>query len=562
MIDKDLDSLLSDVDGSSEYESSREGNLLEKQYYARKGDVNIEQLEDGVDSNQAFRDRIDKIEITGDIMMFSRGVLSGIQEHDKLAKQFRKTLTEFDAAKGVEDLLRKYNYTFIRSIENIEKHMEDYSPLVNYENMRKKARKDYSLVFEGFEEENKIDFLLLKDVFIRLREFNSKVRKEWTELSKSIAVLNLSADAKPAFQSFNAITQSAELFSRKTDTFVAYIADVLSIPRSNHDVLEREILNKIIYHDNFNYAYDSLFRMQSHEKPPVDRRDHLDIAPRVDQSYRPPLSVSEETRESEPAPEQPPESRPRREDAAPRREFAAGIPIFTIKGTRPWNTKEPYIIAVNPERLEEEEADLVDSFLFVDRPVSEEALQGEIKRGMLKFLTDRSLSIRDGYREFLMRRLTARIDDIAAFFDFSDDAKLFAYHLGPSTVHRMTVLEFTHEKIGQCFKYVSGNRVSRFLPQEFIKSAVLDWFEHNVNSFPLQFDSINRFEDIRKAVSRKYYAEVDTANRKLNELIKKLALDRDPKFNRDEYFKTKINEWFTPAAITVYIRFVDRTIFR
>ncbi len=142
MIDKDLDSLLSDVDGSSEYESSREGNLLEKQYYARKGDVNIEQLENGVDSNQAFRDRIEKIEITGDIMIFSRGVLSGIQEHDKLAKHFRKTLTEFDAAKGVEDLLRKYNYTFIRSIENIEKHMEDYSPLVNYENMRKKARKD------------------------------------------------------------------------------------------------------------------------------------------------------------------------------------------------------------------------------------------------------------------------------------------------------------------------------------------------------------------------------------------------------------------------------------
>ncbi len=562
MIDKDLDSLLSDVDGASEYESSREGNLLEKQYYARKGDVNIEQAEDGVDSNQAFRERIDKIEITGDIMMFSRGVLSGIQEHDRLAKHFRKTLTEFDAAQAVEDLLRKYKYTFIRSIENIEKHMEEYSPLVNYENMRKKARKDYSLMFEGFEEENKIDFLLLKDVFIRLREFNSKVRKEWMELSKSIAVLNLSADAKPVFQSFNAITQSAELFCRKTDTFVAYIADVLSIPRSNHDVLEREILNKIIYHDNFNYAYDSLFRMQSHEKPPVDRSDHLDIAPRVDQSYRPPLPAAGETREPEPSPVQPAEPGPRSESVAPRRDAPEAIPGFTVKGTRPWNTKEPYVVAVNREKLEEEEDDLVDSFLFVDRPISEEALQGEIKRGMLKFLTDRSLSIRDGYREFLMRRLTARIDDIAAFFDFSGDAKLFAYHLGPSTVHRITVLEFNHEKIGQCFKYVSGNRGSRFLPQEFIKSAVLDWFEHNVNSFPLQFDSINRFEDIRKAVSRKYYAEVDAANRKLGEQIKKLGLDRDPKFNRDEYFKTRFNEWFTPAAIAVYIRFVDRTIFR
>jgi hypothetical protein len=117
-------------------------------------------------------------------------------------------------------------------------------------------------------------------------------------------------------------------------------------------------------------------------------------------------------------------------------------------------------------------------------------------------------------------------------------------------------------KTGYCFKYLSGNRVSRYLPQEFVKENVLTWFENNINVFDLPFDSISRFEDMRKVVSRRYFTEVDNNNNRLNEMIKKLHLDANPKFDRDDFFRSKLPEWFGAVNIQVYNRFVERTLFK
>ncbi len=569
MIDKDLDKILSDIEGSSDFESAREESIREKQRLARKGDINLDLTPDGVSGDDAFKQRIDKIDISDETRVFSKGVLVALQEHERMTKQFRKTITESDSTRALDQLLKKYNYTFIRSVENIEKLIQDYSVPLSIDTLRKKARKDYSTFFEGFEEENKVDFLIVKEIFLRLREYNSRARHEWQELSKAVAVLNLNPEGKPLFQALNSISQAAQLFCKRTDDFVTYLARILSIPEDNMDVIEKEIANKIIYHDSFIYEYGALFSMKDQRSRPASSLDGF-LRPAEDAESLPAshraaaaepgarAAVNDSSAQSETitrAGIQP------REQAG---QVESGTAIaFSVRGTRPWNTKEPYLMNIDRGKLERDIEDLSMSFFFMDREYKDDAVQGEIKRGMLKFITDRSQNIVLRYGEFILKFITLKTHEAGEYFGFAaDDLNLFIYHLGPLTVNRLLTAEFAATKTGYCYKYLDASKVTRFLPGEYLKARILEWFENNINPLSIPFDSINKYEDIRRIVSKKYYSEVDAANSRLNEMVVKLRLGDDARFNRDEYFKSKWNEWFGTANMVIYNRFVEKTIFK
>jgi len=569
VIDKDLDKILSDIEGSSDFESAREESIREKQRLARKGDINLDLTPDGVSGEDAFRERIKKTEISDETRIFGKGAIVALQEHERIAKQFRKTITESDSTKALDQLLKKYNYTFIRFIENIEKLIRDYSVPLNLDTLRKKARKDFPVFFEGFEEDNKIDFLVVKEIFLRLREYNSRVRREWQELSKAVAVLNLNGEGKPLFQALNSISQAAQLFCKRTDDFVTYLARILSIPEDNMDVIEKEIANKIIYHDSFVYEYGALFSINERLPRPAGGVDEL-LRSSEEADGVPPVSAAAPSASDSGASgyEAParfertssPEGRLRQQSGSS--ESVAAVRC-SVRGTRPWNTKEPYLMHVDGSKLDRDVEDLSRSFFFMDREYKDDAVQGEIKRGMLKFITDSSQNILRQYGEFILKFITSKTHEAGEFFGFAgDDCTLFIYHIGPLTVNRMLTAEFAATKIGYCYKYLDANKVTRFLPGEFLKARVLEWFENNINPLAMPFDSINKYEDIRRVVSKRYYSEVDAGNVRLNELVQKLRLGADPKFNRDEYFKSKWNEWFGVTNMVIYNRFVEKTIFK
>ncbi len=569
MIDKDLDKILSDIEASSDFESAREESIREKQRLARKGDINLDLTPEGVSGDDAFKQRIERIDISDETRMFGKGVLVALQEHERMTKQFRKAITESDATKALDQLLRKYNYTFIRSIENIEKLVQDYSVPLGLDTLRKKARKDYSAFFEGFEEENRIDFLVIKEIFLRLREYNSRVRHEWQELSKAVAVLNLNTEGKPLFQALNSISQAAQLFCKRTDDFVTYLARILSIPEDNMDVIEKEIANKIIYHDSFVYEYGALFSMKQQRSRPAASLDEF-LRPAGDADGLPAASGVAPLESESKAPGN--DSSPRFENISraggqPRQQAGqspgGSTVAFSVRGTRPWNTKEPYLMHVDGGKLDRDIEDLSKSFFFMDREYKDDTVQGEIKRGMLKFITDSSQNILRQYGEFILKFITLKTHGAGEYFSFTgDDLNLFIYHLGPLTVNRMLTAEFAATKTGYCYKYLDASKVTRFLPGEYLKARILEWFENNINPLGIPFDSINKYEDIRRIVSKKYYSEVDAANFRLNEMVLKLRLGDDPRFNRDEYFKSKWHEWFGITNMAIYNRFVDKTIFK
>ena len=570
-MDKDLDKLLTDIEGKTEYDSSRAESLREKQKFARRGDSSRDFADEESGAGISAAGPVERLPVTNDILFFNKGVLNAIREHEGFAFDFRKALSETDVSPDVDAILKKYNYTFIRFIENIEKYINAYTIKLNTDTIQKKAKKDFSIFFEGFEDQNRLDFIFIIEIFLVLREFNSLANKEWFELSKTVGVLNFAADGKLLYQSLYSIAVSAQAFCEKTGKFLGFLASVIGIPPDNFDVLEREIGSKAVYREGVIYNYGSLFGNKNEGSS--DTESYLEIShfdemaenttkdPDIAGTYGSRTAPSTETFTEKQIPEHSISADDHRYDGASEAGNISTV-NFTVKGTRTWNTKEPYVVSLDHAKLQLETQDILQSFFFIDQPNNDDIIQGEIKRGMLKYLRDNSQNIQRGYCDFLAKQISLKTGEVSDFFGFSDDRNLFIYHCGPFTVFRILYNEFTAMKTGYCFKYLSGNRVSRFLPQEFIKEKVLEWYENNINMFDLPFDSISRFEDMRKVISKRYYAEVDNNNNRLHEMVKKLHLDANPKFDRDDFFRSKWNEWFGAANIQVYNRFVERTLFK
>jgi len=547
MMDKDLDIILTNLGRDADSERVRDQALRERR-------AGADFPADGGD----FFGTVAGLRVTAGILGFRGGIAAALGNHVEFCKSFRMTSIEKEGEGGLDDIIRQYKYTFIRSVENIEKLHEDYSVVLDTRTIEKTVKKEYDLHFEGFEEKNKVNFLALVETYIELREFNSLVKKEWRELAKSIGVINLTSSGKPLYQALNSVLEAALKFCDETDEFLAYIGRILGIPADHFDLLKSEVQRHTAYHGEFSYDYNDLFDLSRYGTDHSKDRGEVpvDSAPATgDGSSLGKGGPGDGTTVPEEG-----ESFPGHAGGAMRSEPYSSS--FTVKGTRPWNTREPYIIRLNEEKLGRDGEDLLRSFYFLQEGLEEKILEGELKRSMLRFMRDSALNIRESYGEYVLKAVFTRIQGIVDFFGAADMLSLFVYHLGPYPVY-MAVLEgFTAEGTGYCFKYGTGNRVVRFMPQEFIKQKVLEWFENNVNVFDLPYDSIQEYENIRKMVSKKYYAEVDENTRKLDGIIESKNLRAEKGFDRAEYFRAQWKEWFGAANIIVYNRFIEKTIFK
>jgi hypothetical protein len=563
MMDDDLEKLLRDVDGDSDYLDIKQNS----RQAARIEEIDAELNEAVADTTEVSTEKINKLEVDEDILIFKSGISYVIDKHNGNANDLLKMISDKSVSEGIYEILKKYKYTFTRHIDKITEICEQYGKTLSDVSLSKEAKRDFNLFFEGVDEDNKIDFLILKEIFIRLKEFNSTIMREWRELGKSIGVINLTVEGKQLYLEMNDIFQNAQGLCANTEKFLQRIGVILDIQEDDYDAAEKDINKKIIYHDAISYRYDDIFispEIQSELKDPdasfaeeaeaegeieVESQEHIEEIP--DDDY-----VLKERRGDEHAGDKPQEYRETVEGS-----FSPAIK-FTIRGTRSWNTRVPYVIRMNSEKLERDYSDLSNSFIFLDDSVTGSNLEDGIRIAMLKFLRDRTQNITEGYRDFIIRIIDFHVGEISDFFDFKDEKLiLFIYHLGPFSIYRVIINRLQNQKIGYCYKHLDGNRVSKFIPFEFIKGVVLEWFEKNINEYDLQFDRIQEFDEFRRTVSKRYYAEMDRISNVLDEVIKKSNLEYKTNINRLELFRSKWNQWFGLANIVIYKRFIEKTIF-
>jgi hypothetical protein len=551
MID-DLESLLSDVDKTTTSKGQDNESLRFHEQAMRKGDRLVVDLSDE-DVERRFLSRIDRLRRDKGLDPFRVDYSNAIEQHIKLASQFRETLSENIISESVSTLLKKFRYTLERAIENVEKSANDYISGCSPSGLHKKAKQDFHHFFASQEmTDNRLNFMIIKEVFTRTRELNSRLKKEWEELLKAISVANMSPEGKATYVLCSTIISEAQLFCDKTDSFVTFLAAMLAIPENETDILEKEIAGKTLFFESYDYDCKRELTIQKTDG--------------IDDGY---LDIPNEIRKIEPLKQR------KHDEVADKvsheeissRETVDEFPIvsipFTIKGTASWNTKEPYILKVDNAKLIKDYNDLERSIYFNNDIPDPVKVNGLVKRAMILFLRNPEQHIMNEYGEFIFKTISLKMNDLINYFGLPDkNSRLFIYHLGPFTIHKMLVEEFNSTGLGICFKLLPDNKVSRFAPNEFIKEKVLLWFESNINLLELEFDRVSDFNEIKRLINDKYLAEKSRNEDKISKAADQYLAKTGKVIDESALIRKKAAELFGENQIAVYNRFIDRTIFK
>jgi hypothetical protein len=306
---------------------------------------------------------------------------------------------------------------------------------------------------------------------------------------------------------------------------------------------------------------DNLFPQSQSESPKNDEIanliDSLDTsaADAEAQKQAPDPKMAPPEAQPEPSLPEPPEV-----PDAPETTVLKELGIFTLRGSKTWNRHEPYLIHIDRAALKADVESLRKSFYFVDEPADQAEIKLKLKQEIVAYLRRPNEHVSDRYREFIFRILTTAIQGLIGAFNLDGvNEKLFMFHIGPLTMFRYIRELFNHRKYGYCYKYLPGNKAVRFFPEEFIKESILVWFEQNINTLDLAFDSIQKLDEIKKLVLLKYHADLRLFNARLEQINTHAGHEKS--ISRHRLFYMKGLEWFGLANIEVYKRFIGTNIF-
>ncbi|MCP4132490.1 MAG: hypothetical protein GY754_16070 [bacterium] len=234
--------------------------------------------------------------------------------------------------------------------------------------------------------------------------------------------------------------------------------------------------------------------------------------------------------------------------------------VFSIVGTKSWNTQDPYIIPINQNKLLGDVKKLGQSFYFLEIASKQSTIQKRLSETMLRQVRNKSYSIASEYADFINKLIIQEIEKVAdSFAQDSIDPSLLKFHLGPATLYKIIKKHFNEEKYGLCYISPDERKINNFLPWEYIKDRILNWYEENINRLDLPFDSLYEMNNIKNAVSKRYQEAVTQFNTRHALINKKVGPTRA--ISKDELLKMKGNQWFGSGNIVVYKRFIGKTVF-
>ncbi len=537
----DLDKLLSSVDNEFDYSISKETEISKSTEQARKYDKNIGTGESGVTKNYA--ESIKEFKKNTVLKPFHGDYLEGLKTPYENAIIIREYMNDISLPEPVSQALKKYKYSFLKYLENIEKLYDQFSASYSTNDLQKKAKQDFAVFFPLDDiQKNRIDFLALKELFLRLRELNSKMKREWEYFINNFKVMSLVNEVTPFFNKTMDKANTSSEFCLSTDILIQYIAAVLSIPKTDLDVLEKDISNKIFYHDDAKYDFSNVFNFfDIDDDSPIEIPElTIPVKPTVEEK----ISVKEIKNKN---------------DTTPITRNAK----FSLPGCSTWNTREPYLIYIQENILKKNYDDLNITIFFSDEIRKETILPSLIKRALILYKNGKITNIVDNYLEFIFKQITQKADEIKYNFNLNEDnCKIFLYHVGPLTMYKILMNYFTSTGLALCFKSLDKAKVSRFTPNEFIKEKVMSWYNENIHAFDLPFDKIQVFNDIKTLVNEKYKHETLTNEKKIETAINHFYKKTGRMLDKNELFNKKIYELYRITDIPVYQRFVEKNVFK
>jgi hypothetical protein len=553
----DLDKLLLNVDESTSLAHLKENEKINKAKAARKADTNLGEEVYDTNSNESFESIFEKLQQSDSVQSFSHAPIEGIKPHWNYVIDFKNLLSDMTLPETVIVALRKFKYTYLRSIENIESLYETYYATMSMDDFLKKAKQEVHYFFQGQETTNNhINFLILIEVFLRYRTFNSVVKKHWKEIGHSINGMSLVNESGSFMEKAKEIILSGLKTCKDTDEFLVFIAAILHIPKKDLDIIEKEVQSRVFYKDIYDYDYRTQFKLE------IKHEEHKEVKKSAQYHVKTEGNdiVTVNSIHSDPKEE------PKKEievDIKKREMYETISKLMKVPGKSSWNINEPYIINIDLDELNKNEEDLIKSIAFVQKLMPEKEVDAMVKRALIRAISAHKYKIDQEYEEFLFKTVTIQSEKIQRSFHSPNlDMDLFLYHCGPMTVFQTIKRIFTTSSIGTCFKRLSNNKITRFIPYEYIKVAIMRYFNENVFIHDLPFNSIQDYNSIKQYMHSHYKETINENRRKIEIAVEHKYKQTGKKLSVSGVLMRKLDELYAPHEIEVYRRFNDRTLFR
>lgn len=555
MIDDNLEKLLLNVDDSSNFSDVRNSNIKSHEKIVRKSDKNIGDDFAG-QSPEQYSNNLNNQKSDPDIQTFNVGHINIFKYHEELMKEFMIVLNDINYSESVLQNLKKYKYNFLRNIESIEKLCNDYITTQSYSSLKRTAKQELPAYFpDGTVSDNRINFIILKEIFINLREYNSFIRKNLNDLTKDIEVVNLISEGKDLYSKLLEIIAKSISYCKKTDKFISFIALVLSIPDEDFDVLKKDIAKRIFYRDSMNYSFSDIFSHQilnkKIEKPETPISE-------ISQSENQHNNNKINNKKSSNSLEKNNIISSSFNFDSPDTDIHIDNLLFNLPGKSSWNTKEPYLVHINNEGFEKNVEDLKKTIYFTKTHDEAKNMNANVKKAMLRNFSTNTAEKSAAYENFIINEIKNIIVEINSNFKMEANTKsLLIYHIGPGTFYKIIKNKFDTLFIGLCFKDIGENKLSRFIPNEFIKFTILNWFENNINILKISFDSIAFLNDIKSFVHNRYLEHQTEIMNKIATAAKHLYEKEGKVLDKNAMFKKKSKDLFGHSLYYIYKRFVD-----
>ncbi|HXK66195.1 MAG TPA: hypothetical protein PK348_08010, partial [Spirochaetota bacterium] len=347
MIDDELDRLLQDIDSDKDYTAQKAHAKHFKEHV----------LDSELDETIHDIPLPEKKNISEVVKFFKRGLSSGIHRHIELAKLLRSRLDITEVPEQIVPVIKKSSYSIFKTIEDIEILTDKFIGEINEANLRRKATKDFPLYFpDDYPDDNRLDFIVLKEIYLLLRSFNSIVKKDWTELEKQSAVFNFAEGGKQLSSVLNDIIVEGNSLCKATDVLLELIANHLGLLSHHYNLSDADIRSKLQFNEFKSYTVQSLLNELDTSEFVQDQSEALKHNIHKTSTLTSPDGM-EEASDSNEYNKQKQYEISKSKTQSEYSTQQSTVP-FTVKGTKPWNTREPYILSVDENVLKIEQEDL------------------------------------------------------------------------------------------------------------------------------------------------------------------------------------------------------------
>ncbi|MGQ9842088.1 MAG: hypothetical protein ACUVRK_00855 [Spirochaetota bacterium] len=549
MIDDELDRLLQDIDSDTDY-------TVQKPHVKHFVEHT---LQDKLDETLRDVPLPDKKNISDVTKFFKGGLYNGIHKHIELAKLFRSRFDIAEVPEQIVSTVKKSSYSLFKIVEDVEILTDKFISEINEGSLKRKATKDFPLYFpDDYPDDNRLDFIVLKEIYILLRSFNNLIKKNWTDLEKQSAVFNFAEGGKQLSLILNDIIVEGISLCKATDMLLEIIAHHLGLLTHHYNLADVDIRSKLQFNEYKSYSVQNLLNELNTSETAKHLSEHLN----EEMQQKANLTLTSDLKESEYSTGY---NKYKQDD---NRESTTHLEqntvFFTVKGTKPWNTREPYILSIDQNVLNIEKEDLEYMVYYTKKQVTDEQIKSELRRALLKQTIDKEqYDIVEDFIEFMNKKIVSILNEGFEYFEILDnDQWLFYYHLGPHTLFRLLLADIQITGEGYCFSSRDGKKIKKLIPYEYLKTIVLEWCQNNVNNRDLPYDSVNALDLIRRQVSKKYFSEIDEFVAKIDAYLGTLNPQILKKLDRKLFIKRKALQIYNQKQILIFNRFVDKTIFK